>query len=66
MSITSSGGEVTGALEGQLKFEQSKNRITLINEDRDMRLILGEMPDGTVGFIISKEGVDSLDLFEVS
>ncbi len=51
-----------GALDGNLKLEQGNNRITMF-DGTDYRIIFGLLPDGTIGFIITKEGEDAFDVF---
>lgn len=63
MSVTSTGDQVTDALDGKTTFEQGKNRIIVKDENNIPRIILGYLPDGTIGLVISKEGVDVLTVF---
>lgn len=59
MSITSSGGEVTDALNGKLTFEQSKNRIIGRDEDNLPRLLISAN-SGDFSMKVSKPGDDAL------
>lgn len=62
VSIKHTGQAKTDVSNGYLKIEDGNNRMLLFN-GTVFRLILGVMPDGSVGFVISKEGVDVLSLF---
>lgn len=43
---------------------ESENRTKVIrDEDGVNRIILGRMPDGTYGLLVSKPGVDAVELF---
>lgn len=48
-------------------FQEVANKfITNVVTDTDgnRRIIFGKLPDGTYGLVISKEGVDVLDVFD--
>ncbi|UNQ40954.1 hypothetical protein MPC38_06800 [Prescottella equi] len=60
--IKHSGQQSTDTANGKLRFEVGNNRITLF-DGTNYRLIFGMLPDNTVGFIISKPGVDVFGLF---
>lgn len=43
---------------------EAENRTKVIRDEQaDDRIIIGKMPDGSYGIIISNEGVDVKDLF---
>lgn len=74
-----SGQNKTDVLSGRIRIEEGNNRmviqegaVELVNITKDglvlsdgskNRLILGRWPDGTIGLIISKEGIDVYDVF---
>lgn len=47
----------TSVLSGQLRIEDGNNRMVLF-DGTVYRLILGLLPDGTIGLVISKPGID--------
>lgn len=56
------GGKNVSAIGGQLSYEQDNSRFVMF-DGTVYRMIFGLLPDGTIGFIISKEGVDVFSLF---
>lgn len=64
MATSTTGDPQIPTKEGQLVFENNKNRITLYDPEADVyRMIIGILPDGTVGIAISKEGEDVFEAF---
>lgn len=49
-------------VQGKLPYEGGYGSI-YYDTDGTPRMILGILPDGTMGFVISKEGVDVLTVF---
>lgn len=60
--VQTDGQKKTGAVNGQLQFKEGDNRMVLINGSL-ARIIFGVLPDGSVGFIITKEGKDAFAVF---
>lgn len=60
---TSKGKKMTAVKDGQVRLELDNNRLLVANEDGLVRMIFGVLPDGTIGIVISKEGVNVLDVF---
>lgn len=60
--VSYSGSPTTNDLSGQLRFEQGNNRLVLFDGTVN-RMILGQLPDGSVNIIFTKEGVDAFDVF---
>ena len=58
------GQQKTDTLNSKLRIERGNNRMLLF-DGTNYRMIIGILPDGTVGVVISKEGVDVLSLFDV-
>lgn len=56
------GGKNIAAAGGQIAFEQDNSRFVMF-DGTVYRMIFGLLPDGSIGFIISKEGVDVFSLF---
>lgn len=56
------GQKSTGVLSGQLRIEEGNNRLVL-HDGTYYRMIIGLLPDGTVGIVISKPGIDVLTAF---
>ena len=56
------GQHSTSVLNGQLRIEEGNNRMVLFNGSI-YRMIIGVLPDGTVGIAISKEGEDVFAAF---
>lgn len=56
------GQDNTSVLSGQLRFEEGNNRLVL-HDDTVYRMVIGVLPDGSIGVIISKPGKDVFDLF---
>ena len=59
---TYSGQSKTDVLNGKIRIEDGENRIVIYDED-NLRIIIGLLPDGTYGFVMSKEGYDLIDVF---
>lgn len=62
MSQASQGQKLTPTLAGNLIIEQANGRLTL-HDGTVFRMIIGILPDGTVGIAISKVGEDVFDAF---
>lgn len=60
--VSYSGSPSTNDLSGQLRFEQGENRMVLFDGTVN-RMLIGLLPDGNVGWIVSKPGVDVFSLF---
>ena len=60
---SSKGKKMQAAQNGQVRFEFDNNRFLVADEDGIVRMIIGLLPDGTIGIVISKEGVNVLDVF---
>lgn len=58
----SEGQKLTPTLGGNLIIEQANGRLTL-HDGTVFRMIIGILPDGTVGIAISKVGEDVFDAF---
>jgi len=66
MAVTSSaskGKKMTTVKDGQVRLELDNNRFLVADEDGLVRMIIGVLPDGTIGIVISKEGINVLDVF---
>jgi|JI10StandDraft_1071094.scaffolds.fasta_scaffold2424072_2 hypothetical protein len=68
MSTTSvktitTGKKTDSVKDGQVRMEYDNNRFIVADENGVMRMIIGILPDGTIGIVISKEGVDVRDVF---
>lgn len=57
------GQQRTSVLNGQLRIEDGNNRMVLF-DGTNYRMIIGLLPDGTVGIVISREGVDVFNVFD--
>lgn len=45
-------------------IQQNENNTQIINDNSGVhRIIIGELPDGTFGIVVSKSGVNVLSLF---
>lgn len=60
---TSKGKKMESVKDGQVRMEYDNNRFLVADDDGIVRMIIGVLPDGTIGIIISKEGVNVLDVF---
>lgn len=56
------GQQSTSVLSGQLRFEEGNNRLVL-HDGTNYRMIIGILPDGTIGIAISKVGEDVFGAF---
>ena len=56
------GQKSTSVLSGQLRLEEGNNRLILY-DGTDYRMVIGVLPDGTIGIAISKPGEDVFDAF---
>lgn len=64
MASSSGGAKQPSAYNGNLQFEQGNNRITMFDPVNSVyRIIFGLLPDGTIGFIITKDGEDAFAVF---
>lgn len=73
------GQQSTTVLGGQISIEDGKNRMVVrkgnlemvvinedglvLSDDTKRRMIIGRMPDGTIGVAISKPGKDVFEAF---
>lgn len=62
-SIKTTGKKSESVKDGQVRIEYDNNRILVADEDGLVRMIMGVLPDGTIGIVISKEGINVLDVF---
>lgn len=60
--VSYSGQNKTGTLTAKLRTDEGKGRQILFDGTYN-RMIIGVFPDGTVGIIISKPGIDVFDVF---
>jgi hypothetical protein len=56
------GSANTSVLNGQLRIDDGENRMVLF-DGTNYRMIIGVLPDGTVGIAISKVGEDVFAAF---
>ena len=63
MATSTSGSKKIATNNGKLTFSQAGNSLVLF-DGNTWRLILGVLPDGTVGLAFSKEGEDVYSAFE--
>lgn len=61
--ITQPGNTQTSTLGGQIRIDDGNGRLVVYDGTYN-RLILGTWPDGTIGLIISKPGIDVFSLFD--
>lgn len=59
---TYKGQDKIDTLSSQLRIEDGNNRLLLFDGTVN-RMIIGLCPDGTIGIVISKPGIDVLTLF---
>lgn len=65
MATSTSGQKQIKPIQGKLVVEEGNSRITLYDTtDNVYRMVIGILPDGTIGIAISKEGEDVFDAFE--
>ena len=60
--MSDTGQRITGTNAGYIKIEDINGRI-VVYDGTDNRIIIGVLPDSTIGIVISKVGVDVFDLF---
>jgi len=64
MAVSTPGQKQIKPIQGKLVVEEGNSRITLYDTtDNVYRMIIGILPDGTIGIAISKEGEDVFDAF---
>jgi len=57
--IKAEGKKQIGALDGNVKIEQGNNYLTVYDEIEGVyQIVIGRLPDGTIGFVIAKTGED--------
>lgn len=62
--VKEEGKQQVGALDGNVKIEQGNNYLTVYDEIEEVyQIIMGRLPDGTIGFIITKTGEDAFEAF---
>lgn len=57
------GQQSTAVLNGKLRIDEGNNRLVLFDGTNN-RMIIGILPDDTIGVAISKEGEDVFDAFD--
>lgn len=62
MAQKNEGQSLTPTLAGNLILEEANGRLTL-HDGTVFRMIIGILPDGTVGIAISKVGKDVFNAF---
>lgn len=62
MATSTSGSKKLATNNGKLSFVQAGNALVLF-DGTTWRMIIGVLPDGTVGIAISKDGEDIYDAF---
>lgn len=62
MASSTSGSKNIATNNGKLQFTQQGNALVLF-DGTTWRMIIGVLPDGTVGIAISKDGEDVYDAF---
>lgn len=60
--MSTSGQKLTNTNQGYLRIED-KNGYMVLYDGTDHRMIIGILPDGTVGIAISKDGEDVFSAF---
>lgn len=60
-SITYKGQKKTDTLNSRVRIEQGNGRI-VVHDGTNNRILIGALPDGSYGLIISKPGVDVTDV----
>lgn len=61
-TITYKGQKKTDTLNSKLRIEEGNNRLLLF-DGADYRMIIGILPDDTIGIVITKEGEDVFDAY---
>lgn len=61
-TVTSSGGKKVDVLSGNLVIDKSNNRM-LLDNTTEYRMMIGVLPDGDIGIVITKDGTDVFDVF---
>lgn len=56
------GQKKTDTLDSKLRIEQGNGRL-IVTDGTNNRIVLGLLPDGSYGLVISKPGIDVLGLF---
>ncbi len=59
------GQKKTDTLDGNTKIETGNNYLTVFDEIEEVyQIIVGRLPDGTIGLVITKTGEDAFEAFE--
>ena len=61
-STTYKGQKKTDTLNSKIRIEDGNGRL-LVNDGVNNRIIIGLLPDGSYGMVVSKPGVEVLSLF---
>lgn len=62
-TIKTQGKQIDSVADGQVRLEVGNNRLVTADENGKKRMIIGVMPDGDIGIIIVKDGIDAEDAF---
>jgi hypothetical protein len=60
--MSDTGQNIPATNSGYIRTEDINNRI-LVFDGTDVRMIIGVLPDGTIGIAISKDGEDVIAAF---
>lgn len=62
MTTSDTGQKLSTTNQGYLRIEQINGYMVLFDGTVN-RMIIGILPDGTIGIVISKEGIDVFSAF---
>lgn len=62
-TVKTKGKQIDSVLDGQVRLELGNNRLVVADANGIIRMIIGVLPDGDIGIVITKEGVNALDVF---
>lgn len=62
MTTSDTGQKLNATHQGYLRIEQVNGYMVLFDGTVN-RMIIGILPDGTVGIVVSKEGIDVFSAF---
>lgn len=60
--IKHTGQQSTDTANGKLRFEEGNNRIVVWNGTK-IQMIIGFLPDSSIGVAVAKEGQDVVEAF---
>jgi hypothetical protein len=56
-------GPFTNTNSGAITFNETQDQILVMDSNQIPRIVIGLLPDGTYGMVVSKPGINVLNVF---